>query len=938
LFHDLILSNYEVSGNPGAIHCCPRGMMSANLRSKWCLPKLVAGILLSLIIANPALAATYTWTSGGGTLEWGDVNNWNPVAPAGGPGSGDDIIIDNQYAIELTQSESVNSIIITNDNSYLAVIGAAGQNYTVTTNNVTANGADNMLIPTVAGTGIIITSQLSFGANNFWLTGTGYIQVQGTNSIVGTGAVSIGDHLRLELSGNQTFNYVEDPGGTADTIIALSNSCTLGLNIGSGTEYYEGVIQGTGNLRKLGTGNLVLYGLNTYTGSTTVSAGVLGAVDSGAATDNQLPDTTDLIISSGATCVVDYQDLASLSGSGNLHILIGESVYIWGPGNHTFNGTITEDIPSALLMDAPGIFTINGTVATDLEIGRGTVVLNGTVVYDIYGWDGVLKGTGTCTGGLGFIFGTFMPGNSIGTFTVGAGGALGFLDPNAGLVIEVNGDTADQVVVNGPVDLFDGALSVNGVPTKGTQFTIINITSADTVTGNFTGLPEGTIFTSGGSQYQITYVGGDGNDVVITALDIGPDPPPEPRPAPDITQGTSPNPTTSLGGPQLNWPHVGGSNFYRVYRADCPTCDRKQVGRVQGNSFIDASALPGQPYYYWIRTENPGGLSDYSDWMVAWRYEQNPGRAGDFNGDGIMDLLWWDPDTGRLTVWLMNGGEVQSAVTYGQGLDVSQWLLINTGDFNGNGIWDLLWWNPATGEVMAGLEPFSPRPQPRSSTQEASASIIGNISGNAEISYTGDLNGDGITDILWRDYASGQVTLWIMGADGMPQLDGPPTPADPGIIEGGRPGVSGALDWQVGGLGDANGNGRADVFWKQASNNRLVTWFMEGSTITGLAQEDKGLDTNWRLSGLGDLNGDRLADIVWRRTYDGALQAWLMRSGIFSQERSIMAGSSQVSDWQVKAVGDFCNPDCDDVYCKNMESGAAKIVTLDGQEFNPAVE
>jgi hypothetical protein len=45
-------------------------------------------------------------------------------------------------------------------------------------------------------------------------------------------------------------------------------------------------------------------------------------------------------------------------------------------------------------------------------------------------------------------------------------------------------------------------------------------------------------------------------------------------------------------------------------------------------------------------------------------------------------------------------------------------------------------------------------------------------------SYPGDLNGDGFTDILWRDYSNGNLTIWLMGADGKPQLSGPPTPAD----------------------------------------------------------------------------------------------------------------------------------------------------------------
>lgn len=916
------------------------------MRGKSYFRRFIAAFILLLLTASPAMAVVYTWTAAS-SLDWNDAGNW---VPAGVPGPADDIIIDNQWAITLTRSEAVNSITITNNSAYLLVVGAAGQNYTVTTTNVTATSVENILGVLVPGTGVIITGQLSYGAEDFLISGTGYVQVQGANSIVGTGALFIGDHLRLELSGNQTINLGEDPGGTADTSIALSNSCTLSINVGVGPIFYDGVIQGAGNLRKLGAGDLVLEGLSTYTGSTTVSAGVLGAIDIGVDI-NQLPDTTDLIIAAGAICVLDDQDLASLSGSGRLHITNGTEVDLLGPGNHTFNGNITEDLPSGLLFDGPGTFILNGTLVADLGIGNGTVVLNGTAVNDIYGLDGVLMGTGTCQGALGFILGAFMPGNSIGTFSVG--GALGFLSPIAKLVIEVNGYTGDQVVVNGPVDIFDGDLDVKGVPLKGAEFTIIDLTSTDPVTGAFNGLPEGAQFTSGGYEYRITYVGGDGNDVVLTALTGGdPGPIPQPPAKPKITQGTSPSPTTSLNGPVLTWPKVKNADSYLIYRAECPTCTRSQLGRVKSSSFVgssqtanedivsyvDSSALVGQPYYYWVRAENSDGISGYSNWMVAWRYEQNPGRAGDFNGDGVMDLLWWDPASNNIQAWFLRGGEVWSTSPQSQGLDISQWLLMGTGDFNGDGVWDLLWWKPETGEVQFWYKPFGQRPMPRSAGFSKTAASLDNMTGHGTMAYTGDINGDGRTDILWRDYATGQVTIWLMGEDGKPQLNGPPTPANPSIVSYGRPGVSGttALDWQVGGLADANANGKTDLFWRNAKDNRIITWFMDGSVITDLAQENRSLDLAWRLRGLGDLNGDKMADIAWRNQGSGEVKAWLMDSGIYNEERTLVGGSSEAVNWQVNAVADFCGKECDDIYCKNSDNGAALIMSLDGEEHWPS--
>src|SRR5262249_34658265 len=45
------------------------------------------------------------------------------------------------------------------------------------------------------------------------------------------------------------------------------------------------------------------------------------------------------------------------------------------------------------------------------------------------------------------------------------------------------------------------------------------------VSGTFSGLPEGAVITLGGNQFRISYVGGDGNDLVLTAIATANKPP-----------------------------------------------------------------------------------------------------------------------------------------------------------------------------------------------------------------------------------------------------------------------------------------------------------------------------------------------------------------------------------------------------------------------------
>lgn len=88
----------------------------------------------------------------------------------------------------------------------------------------------------------------------------------------------------------------------------------------------------------------------------------------------------------------------------------------------------------------------------------------------------------------------------------------------------------------------------------GNAFTIINNTGGGAVSGTFSGLPEGATFVSNGRTYQITYVGGTGNDVVVTDVTAG-GPTATPTPTATITPtpplASTPTPTPGQGAAAL---------------------------------------------------------------------------------------------------------------------------------------------------------------------------------------------------------------------------------------------------------------------------------------------------------------------------------------------------------------------------------------------------
>ncbi len=89
------------------------------------------------------------------------------------------------------------------------------------------------------------------------------------------------------------------------------------------------------------------------------------------------------------------------------------------------------------------------------------------------------------------------------------------------LGIVIDGTTADsqytQLNFAGQVDLSGVNLVLSGsyAPADGDSFVIVNNDGSDAILGTFSGLAEGAILTVNGVNKRITYIGGDGNDVVL---------------------------------------------------------------------------------------------------------------------------------------------------------------------------------------------------------------------------------------------------------------------------------------------------------------------------------------------------------------------------------------------------------------------------------------
>ncbi|MGZ8155836.1 MAG: FG-GAP repeat domain-containing protein, partial [Burkholderiales bacterium] len=95
--------------------------------------------------------------------------------------------------------------------------------------------------------------------------------------------------------------------------------------------------------------------------------------------------------------------------------------------------------------------------------------------------------------------------------------------------------------------------------------------------------------------------------------------------------------------------------------------------------------------------------------------------------------------------------------------------------------------------------------------------------------------------------------------------------------------------WSVAGLADYNGDGKADVIWRNTKTGDNGIWFMDGVTRTSSALFANVPDAQWTIAATGDYDGDGKADVLWRNMSTGDNAIWLMDGATVKDQRSIPA-------------------------------------------------
>jgi beta-glucosidase len=202
----------------------------------------------------------------------------------------------------------------------------------------------------------------------------------------------------------------------------------------------------------------------------------------------------------------------------------------------------------------------------------------------------------------------------------------------------------------------------------------------------------------------------------------------------------------------------------------------------------------------------------------------------DLDGDSNGDIVLRNTQTGDVAVWLMNGGAIAQTAVVVPGAAL-EWEIVQTVDVTGDRKADLLLRNTQNGDLALWV---------MDGAALASAQVI---AAGLPVEWTvvagADVNSDGKSDLFLRNTSTGDLAVWFMSGDG--------TASSPVVPSGVTMATAVPLAWQVAGSRDVNGDGKTDLLWRNTKNGDFAVWLLDGVNVTQYMKLAPGLSLDWVL-------------------------------------------------------------------------------------------
>ena len=345
-----------------------------------------------------------------------------------------------------------------------------------------------------------------------------------------------------------------------------------------------------------------------------------------------------------------------------------------------------------------------------------------------------------------------------------------------------------------------------------------------------------------------------------------PPPPPPPPPDPDPVPGT----------PAVTRDFTGDGAADLVVQ----TASDVRVWAMQGGSVSSEIALPAAP----------------SGSRVV--------GTGDYDGNGVADLLWENSQTSALTIWLLSGGAVTATGTLDRSSLPSgeEWHVGGSADFNGDGADDLMLFSRVKGEVEVWT--FT-------GASVATRTRHAGHKGAWSVAAVDDTDGDGMAEIVWIDELARTLELRDPAASAPVSL------------------VALSAGWRARGAVDFAGDGSSELVLN-SSSGAAQAWALDDGGVLGSSPLPSASGLGG-FAGGGDFDGDGREDVVWSDASDRAVTLWLAVATAPTAvvvNRALPAGGTVVSGVTTSDDGAFRTR-----FCSGDLNGNGTVTSVDFAKF-----
>jgi hypothetical protein len=239
------------------------------------------------------------------------------------------------------------------------------------------------------------------------------------------------------------------------------------------------------------------------------------------------------------------------------------------------------------------------------------------------------------------------------------------------------------------------------------------------------------------------------------------------------------------------------------------------------------------------------------------------GAVAKYGANGEADLVWQNSTTNAVTLsyYTLGGAAFQGWACLSCGIDNTNWKLVGTGDFDGNGVPDLVYQNTQTAQVNVTYYGGA-----GGTTVMSTACLSCGIDTTQwQVIAVADFNGDGVPDLIYQNTQSGQVNVDYYGGTGGAQFTGWAC-------------LSCGIDtanWRAAAAADFDGNGVPDLIYQNTQTGQVnVDYYggVGGSKLIGWACLSCGIDTTgWQVVGASDFDGNGVPDLVYQNQGTGQL-------------------------------------------------------------------